>query len=221
MLYRTGLIVPRIRGVDHGAADQFAPEDLDAFLDRLLDGAMPVKVAGAGQVNIPEAARLAFCMSEEVVRLILNGKLARKWRLATERRYMAVLVDVDEVRALVRGPDHGGLTGLQIKDKLSTTTKVAAALIKHGHLKTITVVNPVNRCPTVVVPVEEVERFACEYVSLFALAKQRGRHFRKVKQELDAAGIKPELDPEKVGATFYRKADLTGKFGKLDSGSKC
>jgi hypothetical protein len=64
-------------------------------------------------------------MSEEVVRLILDGKLVRKWRLRGERGYMAVLVDVTEVRALVRGPDHGGLTGIEIKDKLSTTAKVA------------------------------------------------------------------------------------------------
>jgi len=28
-----------------------------------------------------------------------------------------------------------------------------------------------------------------------------------VKQELDAAGIRPALDPEKVGATFYRRED--------------
>jgi acetylornithine/succinyldiaminopimelate/putrescine aminotransferase len=148
-----------------------------------------VKVAKVGQVNIPEAARLAFCMSEEVVRLILDGKLVRKWRLRGQRGYMSVLIDIEEVRALVRGPDHGGLTGMEIKDKLSTTAKVAAALIKHGHLATITVVNPVNRCPTIVVPAAEVERFARKYISLFALAKQQRRHFRKVKQELDAAGI--------------------------------
>ena len=49
-----------------------------------------------------------------------------------------------------------------------------------------------------------------EYVSLFVLAKQRGQHFRKVKQELDAAGIKPALDPAKVGATFYQIGDLRG-----------
>ena len=122
---------------------------------------------------------------------------------------MSVLVDIEEVRAQVRGPDHGGLTGIEIKDKLSTTAKVAAALIKHGHLATITVVNPVNRCPTVVVPVEEVERFGRQYISLFALARQQGRHFRAVKKELDAAGIEPALDPKKVGATFYRRAALT------------
>jgi hypothetical protein len=104
---------------------------------------------------------------------------ARKWRLRGERGYMSVLVEIEEVRSLVRWPDHGGLTGIEIKDRLSTTAKVAAALIKHGHLKTITVVNAVNRCPIVVVPVQEVERFAREYISLFALAKQLGRLFRK------------------------------------------
>jgi hypothetical protein len=29
-----------------------------------------------------------------------------------------------------------------------------------------------------------------------------------VKRELDAAGIKPALDPKKIGATFYRRGDL-------------
>ncbi len=183
MLYRTGLVVPRVRGVDHGAADQFAPEDLDAFLDQLLDGAKPVKVARAGQANIPDAAKQCCCASEEIVRLIRDRKIARKWRLAGERGYLSLLVDVEEIRALVRGPDHGGFTGMELKDKLSATAKVAAVLIKHGHLKTITVVNPVNRCPTVVVPAEEVERFTRKYISLFVLAKQQGRHFLAVKKE--------------------------------------
>jgi hypothetical protein len=125
---------------------------------------------------------------------------------------MSVLLDLDEVRALVRGPDHGGLTGMEIKDRLSTTAKVASALIKHGYLKSVTVINPVNRCPTVVVPVDEVERFQREYVSLFVLARQQGRHFLAVKKELDAAGVLPALDPEKIGATFYRREVANRNF---------
>ncbi|OKO80965.1 TniQ family protein [Bradyrhizobium sp. AS23.2] len=207
-LYRAGIIVPRIKGSAHCAADQFAPEDLDAFLASLLDSARLVATAGDGQVTIPQAAKLAFCMSEDIVRLVLDGKLQRKWRIASERGYMSLLLDLDEVRALVRGPDHGGLTCLQIRDKLSTTAKVAAALIKHGHLKSITVVNPINRCPTVVVPAEEVARFEREYVSLFALARQRGRHFRAVKKELQDAGVEPVFNPRKIGATFYRRRHL-------------
>ena len=30
-LYKAGLIAPRVRGMDHGAADRFAAEDLDAL----------------------------------------------------------------------------------------------------------------------------------------------------------------------------------------------
>lgn len=217
MLYRSGIIAPRVKALDHGAADQFAPEDLDAFLTRLLGGAVPIAAAGTGQVDIPTAAKAACCGSVEIVQAILDGRLTRIARLAGERGYMALLVDVEEVRALVRGADHGGLTGLQIKDKLSTTAKVTAALIKHGHLTTVTVMNPVNRCPTVVVPAEEVERFSAEYVSLFALARQRGQHHMAIKKELEAASIKPALDPEEIGATFYRRSGPEGAGFLFDS----
>src|SRR5258708_16590894 len=135
---------------------------------------------------------------------------------------MSVLVDVEEVRTLVRGPDHGGFTSVALKDRLQTNDRVARALMTQRHLKTITVINPVNRCPTVIVPAEEVERFEREYVSLFTLAKQQGRHFRKLKQELDAASVEPAFDPKKIGATFYRRSDLTGCFeGMLDRESNC
>jgi hypothetical protein len=68
--------------------------------------------------------------------------------------------------------------------------------------------NCIYRCPTVVVPVEEVERFGREYISLFALAKQQGRHFLVIKKELEAAGVKPAMDPEKIGATFYSRNEV-------------
>ena len=58
------------------------------------------------------------------------------------------------------------------------------------------------------VPVNEVERFEAEFVSLFALAKQRGKHFRAVKKEIEATGAKPAMDPDEVGATFYRCSQI-------------
>jgi hypothetical protein len=209
MLYRSGLIVPRLHGADHGAADQFAPEDLDTFLNQLLEGARPAKVAGAGQANIPDAAKPCCCASEEIVRLILDRRITRKWRLVGELGYMSVLVDVEEIRALVRGPDHGGFTAVALKDRMRMHDGTIRKLMAAGHLKTATVVNPINRCPTVIVPAEELERFEAEFVSLFALARQQKRHHMAVKKELDAAGIKPALDPKKIGATFYRRNEVT------------
>jgi hypothetical protein len=151
-------------------------------------------------------------MSDDIVRLVLDGKLERKWRLVGERGYMSLLLDLEEVRSLVRGPDHGGFTSIALAERLQTADRAARALIVHGHLKTVTVVNPVNRCPTVIVPAEEVERFEREYVSLFALARRLGKHFRAVKKEIEAAGVKPAMDPHVIGATFYRRATVNNKI---------
>jgi hypothetical protein len=48
-------------------------------------------------------------------------------------------------------------------------------------------------------------------VSLFALAKQQGRYFRKLNRAMDEAGIEPAFDVNKIGATFYRRKESTEK----------
>lgn len=58
-----------------------------------------------------------------------------------------------------------------------------------------------------VVLAEEVERFDREFVSLFAIARQRGWHFMVVKKELQDAAVEPVFNPRKIGATFFRRAD--------------
>jgi hypothetical protein len=211
LLAKHRFIEPFIPAKVFGALDQFAIEDLDDFLRRLFAGAQPVTKPDAYQADMPSAAGRANCSSMEVLRLILDGKLAWVGRDVELQGYMSVLVDVREIRGKVRGADKGGYTGLELKEKLSTTAKVAAALIKYGHLATRTVINPVNRCPTVVVPEAEAARFAREYVSLFTLASQRGKHFILVKKELEADGIEPAMDPKKIGATFYRRENLNSR----------
>jgi hypothetical protein len=44
------------------------------FLVRLLDGDEPVRAVGAGQADIPNAAKQCCCASEEVIRLILRSQ---------------------------------------------------------------------------------------------------------------------------------------------------
>lgn len=64
--------------------------------------------------------------------------------------------------------------------------------------------NPVNCRPAVIVTTEEVERFEREFASLFALAMPQKRHHMAIKKELEAASVKPAMDPKKIRATFYR-----------------
>jgi hypothetical protein len=44
-----------------------------------------------------------------------------------------------------------------------------------------------------------VERFEREFLPLFAIARQRRRHFMVVKKELQHAGVEPAFNPKKIG----------------------
>ncbi|OKO85498.1 hypothetical protein AC629_18975 [Bradyrhizobium sp. NAS80.1] len=98
-------------GPDPGHAVAKNSRDLcliaDAYPAKLLHGARQVAAASDGQVTIPQAAKLAFCMSEDIVRHVLEGKRKRKFKLAGEHGYMPLLLDLEEVRALVlrRAPE--------------------------------------------------------------------------------------------------------------------
>jgi hypothetical protein len=69
-----------------------------------------------------------------------------------------LLLDLDEVRALVRADRTRSQIGCARRPR-------RAALAKHRQLISITVVNPINRCPTVVMPALEIERFESEFLS--------------------------------------------------------
>lgn len=218
LLAGAGFIRPCVPAKAFAAGDFYAPADLDAFLGRVLDGAQRVRKPKPGRTTIPAAAKRACCSATEILRLILDRKLAWVGRLAGERGYLSVLVDVEEIKAKTRGPEHDGLTPRQAATALGTADNVVYALIDAGHLATRTVVNPINKCPQTVVMPDEVERFRRKYVSLFALAKERGEHFRAVKKAIEAAGVAPAFDPEKIGARFYRRAWLS--FGLAKDGTK-
>jgi hypothetical protein len=207
LLVQAGFLTPCVAATDFGAVDQYAIADLDDFLDRLLDGARKVTKPKDGQVDIPTAAKRACCSATEIIRLTLDKKLKWVGRQADVDDYLSVLVDLKEIRGLVRGDDHGGLTPYQVACELGVTDKVARQLIRHGKIATVSTINPINKCPQTVVMPAEVERFRHEYVSLFALAKELGRHFRKLKQEMDDAGVEPVFGVNKIGATFYRRRD--------------
>jgi hypothetical protein len=90
LLCRAGLLKPRLATADRGALETFASEGLDEFLRRLLYGAARVAAFGPNQANIPAAAKKACCSAAEIVQAILDGRLTRKARLASECGYMAV-----------------------------------------------------------------------------------------------------------------------------------
>jgi hypothetical protein len=207
LLVKHGFIKPHMSCTSLGAHDQYAIPELDDFLGLLTMGAQRVNRPTHRQVTIPSAAKQACCSAADVVRLIIEKRLAWVGRLKAVRGYNAVLVDVDQVKAAVVGPGHGGLPLRTVSQKLGTTDRVVTTLVNGKHLATFTARNPVNRCMQTLVAPAELARFQKTYVPLHVLAKERKRFQVAVKTELDAAGIKPAFDHEKIGARFYRRSE--------------
>jgi hypothetical protein len=207
LLVKHGFIRPRTSVAELGGYDKYAIDDLAAFLGKLRLGTRSVKEPTATKVTIPEAAKKACCSAADIVRMILDSKLPWVGRLRDVNGYLSVLVDVDDVKAAVRGDELSGLTLRKVCEVLQTHDVVVAALINNGYLASFRAANPVNRGLQTLVAPAELERFQKTYVSLYVLAKERKMHHLALKSELDAAGIQPAFDYKKVHARFYRRSE--------------
>ncbi len=194
----------------------FACDDLNEFLARLLADAIPVTTPEGAACDIPKAAKLANCSAIEIVRLILDRKLAWIGQRAGVSGYLSVLVDGDEIKRLVRGPKPDGMmTMLMVERELGTTFGVVKALVTHGHLRPRRVISPLSRHAINLVSRKDFEAFRREFVSVHQLGIERGIHARALQTQLKAKGIKPALEKAVYGATFYLRADCQAVHSTL------
>lgn len=208
-LVKANLLTPFVRGGTEILKDHaFLRADLDAFLKKLETKIDPDLVVDDRFADIPTAARRSCCPSTRIVQLLVAKTLHRVARDPDAEGFLSILVDVDEVRRHVTGPDHGGIPLRSVERMLGTSTPVVTGLIASSLLAPTTVVNPVMKRQQTVIRPEELARFRKEYVFLNGLAKERGVHFRKMLGDLKLAGIRPVMDPAVLKATLYRRIDV-------------
>ncbi|MFC7053094.1 TniQ family protein [Hansschlegelia quercus] len=191
-----------------GGRMAFARSDLDAFLSTLREGADTLSPDDPHAASLPLAAKRANCSAMEIVKLVIEGRLARRGSFPGASGYLALLVDFTEVRSLVRGAPLEDLPRRRVIKELKTTSTVVDALIKHRMLLTESRINPSNRCPVEVVPRKALDAFRQTYGTLFEIAAENGCHHLRMKATLESRGIQPALPRETFHASFYRRADL-------------
>lgn len=104
---------------------------------------------------------------------------------------------------------HGCLSLRQVEQQANWSTQVTQALVDTGLLSSQLHANPINRAEQRVVHPIALAAFLSEYVSLNTLATERGAHFLKLKQQIEAAQIPVAEGFDGIPATFYRRKDLT------------
>jgi hypothetical protein len=205
LLFENGYIVPFVGDENTGSDYAFDRADLDAFLARLMGNA---RHDTEGLVEIRRAAKRANCSQLEIVDLLLAGRLRRVGVDPESSRYLAIRVDVDEVRERVRGADHGGIRLRDVEKRMGWSTQVVRALVDERLLPSRTAINPKNRCPQTVVDEDDLRDFDAQYVSLKQLAVETGVHFKRLKRELQEAGVSPDPRFEDVPSTFYQRDEV-------------
>ncbi|AVA21281.1 MULTISPECIES: TniQ family protein [unclassified Rhizobium] len=195
-------------GPDVSLTPFYFKRDLDGFLDRATKCVTREFNQEAGYLTFAEAVKAANCRFEEILDLMLGGSLKNVSTNPGKMGLDAFRFDVEEIRRLTMLPDHGGLSLSDAEKRLRLARPVLAALIDQGFIEAEHAINPVNRCLQRIVRPEVADRFAAEYVTLIAYAKERQRHFAGMKRDLTAAGILPVITKESVGSTFYRRAEL-------------
>jgi hypothetical protein len=142
------------------------------------------------------------------VRLIQEERLSWVGCRAGTCGFRSVLVNVDEVRPLTTGEALRGLTIQQTTVRLKTNYRVVKGLIRVSALQTVKQRHPVVRNMHTIIPHHELARFDEKYVSLFTLARERGKSLPSLLRELQELGARPVLELGGVGATFFTRSDV-------------
>lgn len=181
---------------------------LDEFRKRLFANVVWVEEPEWPQMTIAAAAKRTCCSAMEIVKLILDHQLRWVGSWTATTGYQSILVDVVEVKRLIRGVHGDNLTMRQAAAVLGTTDRVLGALIENQMLASESHISPKNRCPYIAVPRKSVEAFKARYASLHELARSRGKHMPILKRELAMRGVEPALPPNQVGASFYLRSAI-------------
>jgi len=201
-LLKAGILVPFIEGAKGEIDHAFDPRDLDNLLARLVRGAQPAGAEDGNLVSVSKAATRACVSGLDVVRLLLDGRLATVLLDPGEGAFAAIRVDPDEVTRAMK-PERGGLSLRQVEKKMEASTAVVKALVDLSILPSRTTVNPVSRQTQRVVDAADLEEFLGRYISARNLALQRSMYIGSVTAAMRKLGIAPAFPPDEVKATFF------------------
>ncbi|WP_437871003.1 TniQ family protein [Methylorubrum extorquens] len=193
----------------HKARHRVARDDVEAFMDRLFEGAVPVEAPTPRQVTFGRACFVASTNIGDVVGLVLARRLAWKGSLRGGRRYTDLLVDADEVLALLQGAaaPRRGLMKAEIEAETpGLRLDVLTPLIAAGHLMVAQEFCPQTRRRLPVVTRESYEAFKGRYLTLTEICHAKNLNARVARRHLDAAGLVPAFDPAVFKNAIYERA---------------
>ncbi|QIJ76964.1 hypothetical protein GU700_21710 [Methylobacterium sp. NI91] len=191
------------------ARHRMARADVDLFMGRLFEGAVPVEVLTASQVPFGRACHIASTNIGDLAELVLSGRLSWKGAIGGGRQYTDLLVDAAEVTRLLQGgaEPRRNPTKQEIGAEVACLTmSVLNGLISLGALTVAMEFCPMTRRKLPVITRESYEAFRNRYVVLTEICHERNLNARVAGRYLAAGGVVPAFDPNVVKNAIYERA---------------
>lgn len=207
-------VVPIAEGAIGLTMGYFNHDDLAAFMDEVLSGAVACDAEDDAFVDLTKAARLRSSTAE-ILRWHLEGKLPGTRLIGGVRRLDHLRFHLASARALVaarRGPDLHRLTSvaLMLGIKVAAVKKLVASETGGPWLMLAPAEDCVGLDGAAYVAMAEIERFQAEYATVAVISRATGIYYRAVQRILGERGIAPAFAPDWLGSTIYRRAEVAG-----------
>ena len=193
-----------------GSKRRFLRPDVDAFMARLFRDAVPVANPAEPRMAVERVARTIRIGIIEILRLVLDARLAWVGRNTTGERYDDLLIDRDEVLRVVQG--EGSSDDVMEQETVAMLEGVDPRnlwrLAKAGLLEWSARYRPRDPRSVRAFTKESVEAFAAEYVTLKEIADRMGLAPPQAMRRLSEAGIGDAVRYDQVHMKLYRRLDL-------------
>lgn len=192
------------------AKHRISRDDLEATKAKFFAGAHQIESPLANQHPIAEARHRALASTKQVLTWIFDGTLKWKGQLAERDDYGALLLDVDELVALVRiEPEVQGFTKEAILSYVAGLGPTSPPLlIAAGHLETEQEFSPSARRFIDVITRESAAAFRKRFVTLGELTQTTSLHHKQVRSILARAGIVEKMDAKAFKTFFYDRNEI-------------
>ncbi|MBB6251471.1 TniQ family protein [Nitrospirillum iridis] len=200
----SGILVPFFCGdEDTDLKPQYDLRDLEYFLSLLTARASAEPTPDMCIIRL--AVNQAMCPFPEIMTLVLDGKLKRVSKLSDEKGLASFLVDPEEVRAVVWGPE---LALLDVQKTMKWTSHTLGFLIQEGMLPTHVARKPGSARTFMVIRREDLDDFNAKYATAHTLALESGCTLAEVRAHFRKHHMEPAIVSSSTRATpFYLRAN--------------
>lgn len=152
----------------------FLRENLDCFLASVFASAGLVDEVPAGAFPLRTIAQKATWPYSDLLLAVINGRLAKTWRLRGLGGLAALHLDLAEVRDIFEAVPLRGMSRNDLRKRLHINCSTVSLLLGKGVIASAEARHPRTRQPMSLITSEEVERFLDRYLPLGLMAYEWG-----------------------------------------------